>query len=68
MSLTKEPWGKLNRNHPDKATAPRLSLVAHCTDVAAVARALLELPTWRRRLETLAGREFSPCDLERLTV
>ena len=68
MDLSKQPWGKLDRSHPDKATAPRLSLVAHCIDVAAVARVLLELPTWRRRLETLAGREFSPLDLERLTV
>ncbi len=63
-----EPWGKLDRNHPDRATAPRLSLIGHCIDVAAVTRALLELPTWRSRLETLAARSFSAIDLDRLTV
>jgi len=63
-----EPWGKLDRRHSDPATAPRLSLVAHCIDVAAVARALLELPTWRKRLSRLAGRELSPVDIDRLTV
>jgi CRISPR-associated endonuclease/helicase Cas3 len=45
-----------------------LSLVAHCIDVAAVARALLMLPTWRRRLERLAGRPLQNLDIERLTV
>jgi len=41
--------------------------VAHCIDVAAVARALMELPTWRRRMERLAGRALSQLDLDRLT-
>gem|GEM_PF-2300956 len=63
-----EPWGKLDRCHRDRTTAPRLSLVAHCIDVAAVARALMELPTWRRRMERLAGRALSQLDLDRLTV
>jgi CRISPR-associated endonuclease/helicase Cas3 len=63
-----EPWGKLDRTHPDFATAPRLSLVAHCIDVAAVLRALLELPTWRRRLERLEGGVLSDLLLDRLTV
>ena len=62
------PWGKLDRNSPDRANAPRLSLVAHCIDVAAVTRSLLELPTWLKRLQRLAGREFTPLDLYRLTV
>ena len=52
----------------DRATAPRLSLVAHCIDVAAVVRALLDLPTWRRRLNCLARRELTPLDIDRLTV
>lgn len=48
--------------------AARLSLVGHCLDVAAVSRALLELPTWRARLQRLAGRTFTSTDLDRLTV
>lgn len=63
-----EAWGKLDRHAPDRAHAPRLSLVGHCIDVAAVAQALLDLPTWRTRLHRLAGREFSATDVERLTV
>jgi CRISPR-associated endonuclease/helicase Cas3 len=62
------PWGKLDRSTPDRAKAARLSLVGHCVDVAAVTAALLELPTWRRRLQRLAGREFSNTDLARLAV
>lgn len=61
-----EPWGKLDRRAPDPAQAPRLSLVAHCIDVAAVTQALLSLPTWRARLETLAQRPLAPSDLARL--
>jgi len=63
-----EAWGKLDRNAPDRASAVRLSLVGHCIDVAAVTRALVHLPTWRARLQRLAGREFSATDLDRLTV
>ncbi len=63
-----EPWGKLDRAHPDRASAPRLSLVAHCIDVAAVTRALLDLPLWRLRMDRLAGRTLSARDLDRLTV
>lgn len=63
-----EPWGKLDRSHPDPATAPRLSLVAHCIDVAAVTRALLGLPTWRKRFDRLAGRPLQALDIDRLTV
>ena len=66
---TVQAWGKLDRRHPDPATAPRLSLVAHCIDVAAVTRALIELPTWQQRLCRLNGeRPFTPVDLDRLTV
>lgn len=61
-------WGKLDRSHADPSTAPRLSLVAHCIDVAAVAQALLRLPTWRRRFEQLAGRTLGELDIQRLTV
>lgn len=66
--LAPEPWGKLDRQAPDRTRAARLSLVGHCIDVAAVTRALLELPTWRARLQRLAGCEFSPTDLDRLAV
>lgn len=61
-------WAKLDKSCPDRASAPRLTLVAHCLDVAAVTRALLQLPTWRRRLERLAGKPFNPTDLDRLLV
>lgn len=61
-------WGKLGRSHPDPSMAPRLSLVSHCIDVAAVAQALLLLPTWHGRFERLAGRLLSELDIQRLTV
>ena len=66
--LSPMPWGKLDRDAPDRASAARLSLVGHCIDVAAVTRALLERPTWRTRLQCLAGREFTAVDVDRLTV
>lgn len=62
------PWGKLDRNAADRTRAARLSLVGHCIDVAAVTRALMELPTWNRRLTHLAGRRLSVTDMDRLTV
>ena len=63
----KEPWGKLrDRNSVDPSQSPRLSLVAHCIDVAAVMQALLALPTLQQRLQTLAGRALTSLDLERL--
>lgn len=62
------PWGKLDRSAVDRTQAARLSLVGHCIDVAAVARALLKLPTWRARLQRLACRTFTDTDLDRLTV
>lgn len=61
-----EPWGKLQRDVLDPVQAPRLSLVAHCIDVAAVVFALLALPTWRARLDTLARRPLTALDLARL--
>lgn len=63
-----QAWGKLDRSHADRATAPRLSLVAHCLDVAAVVQALLVLPTWRKRLERLAGQSLTDLDVDRFTV
>ena len=60
-----EPWGKLQRDVDNPALAPRLSLVAHCIDVAAVVSALLELPTWQDRLARLAGRALTPQDRAR---
>ena len=56
-----EPWGKLEG-------ASRLSLVAHCIDVAATFLALASVPAIRARLETLAGRTLGPIDLDRLTA
>jgi CRISPR-associated endonuclease/helicase Cas3 len=69
--MTKRPraWGKRDRQAADPLFAAELTLVGHCIDVAAVTRALLELPTWQRRLLRLAQRErFSLTDLDRLTV
>ena len=43
-----------------------LSLVDHSIDVAAVAEALLRLPTIRKRLAALAGRMLSDVDVARL--
>ncbi len=43
-----------------------LSLVDHSIDVAAVAEALLNLPTVRARLGALAGRPLSGIDVARL--
>lgn len=63
-----DPWGKLDRKAPDRATAPRLSLVAHCIDVAAVMQALLALPTVVARLCALAGRPLTPLDRTRLVA
>lgn len=62
------PWAKLRREERDGPVTGSLDLVSHCLDVAAVARALLELPVVRRRLERLAGRALSTRDLDRLTV
>ena len=71
MTIVAQPaqaWGKLDRAHADRASAPRLSLVGHCLDVAAVTRALLGLPTWRKRLERLSGQPFTALDVDRFTV
>jgi CRISPR-associated endonuclease/helicase Cas3 len=63
----KLPWGKLrDRNSVAPNLSPRLSLVAHCIDVAAVMKALLALPALRQRLDSLAARTLSATDLERL--
>ena len=43
-----------------------LSLIDHSIDVAAVAKALLHLPTVRTRLDSLAGRPLSNIDVDRL--
>jgi CRISPR-associated endonuclease/helicase Cas3 len=63
-----EPWGKLDRSAPDLASAARLTLVAHCIDVAAVMEALLALPTLQARLGAAAGRPLTALDLRRLVV
>ncbi len=63
-----QPWGKLDRRYSDRSASPRLSLVGHCVDVAAVVQALLALPTWRRRFEVLAGRSLTVLDVDRLSV
>lgn len=63
-----EPWGKLRRDDQCPAAAERLSLVAHCIDVAAVVSALLALPTWAHRFQTLAERPLTATDLARLSA
>ncbi len=68
MDSAQTAWGKLDRSYADPSTAPRLSLVAHCIDVAAVAQALLALPTWRSRFDKLADRQLGELDIQRLTV
>ena len=74
MPQASEPWGKLQRPPPGQlqsiplCQAPRLTLVAHCIDVAAVVAALLELPTWRARLEALAKRPLTEVDIARLVA
>lgn len=66
-TLTSEPWGKLKRDAEGNEVC-RLHLIAHCIDVAAVVMAFLELPTVRRLLCNLAGRDLSPVDIARLLV
>ncbi|MES2228854.1 MAG: CRISPR-associated helicase Cas3' [Pseudomonadota bacterium] len=68
MRLAREPWGKLDRSCVDPSRAQRLTLVAHCIDVAAVVGALLAEPTMRARLETLAGRALNAVDVQRLVA
>lgn len=74
MPPAPEPWGKLQRpprGYPENiplCKAPRLTLVAHCIDVAAVVSALLDLPTWRARLEALAKRPLTAVDFARLVA
>jgi CRISPR-associated endonuclease/helicase Cas3 len=63
MASEPKAWGKY-----EATSGRRLSLVAHCLDVAAVVEALLALPTWSRRLTALAGQSLGPVTLERLTV
>lgn len=61
------PWGKLTKDAQGAVTS-RLALLLHSMDVAAVALALLKLPTIRQRLSHLAGAELSDVDIERLIV
>ncbi|MCC9598500.1 CRISPR-associated helicase Cas3' [Rubrivivax sp. JA1055] len=63
MACTPTAWGKY-----EATSGRRLSLVAHCLDVAAVVEALLALPTWSRRFTTLAGQSLAPVTVERLTL
>lgn len=59
-------WGKLAPNASGDEWHP---LIHHCADVAAVASALLALPTWRSRLARLAKREdLDEVTCSRLTV
>lgn len=65
--LTTKAWGKLQRD-PIGVVLARLGLLEHSIDVAAVAGALLGLPTIRVRLERLAGRALTELDVSRLLV
>ena len=56
-------WGKL-----DRESGAWLDLVSHCADVAAVALALMRLPTWQGRLSACAGRKLTEHDMQRLAV
>lgn len=67
-AVVPEPWGKLDREAPDRSRAARLSLVAHCSDVASVLQALLALPTIEARLSALAGRPLTALDRVRLVA
>lgn len=58
-------WAK-SPNRPGVVGSGWLSLVDHSIDVAAVAEALLRLPTIRRRLSALAARPLSEVDVARL--
>jgi CRISPR-associated endonuclease/helicase Cas3 len=60
-------WGKLTRSPLDDTIAT-LGLIDHCADVAAVFRALADLPTIRRRLQALAGQPIDSATISRLTV
>lgn len=65
--LEPNAWGKLD--HDDAGTVVgRLGLIEHCIDVAAVAYALMSVPTIRRRLERLAKREIKVVDRVRLAL
>ncbi|KAB0583215.1 CRISPR-associated helicase Cas3' [Ideonella dechloratans] len=71
MPTTASPsraWGKLDRRGPPGVTPASLSLTGHCLDVAAVVQCMLHLPTWRRRLERLAGQQLCEIDVERCVV
>jgi CRISPR-associated endonuclease/helicase Cas3 len=62
-------WGKLERDRQTNAVTEWHPLIDHCADVAACAAALLSLPTWRRRLARLCGREdLDDITCERLAV
>ena len=65
--LCNKAWGKLKKDESGQVTA-QLGLLEHSIDVAAVALRLLQLPTFQRRLEKLAGRKLDEKDIERLAL
>lgn len=67
-ALASKAWGKLERNVPSGMPRSSLSLTGHSLDVAAVVASMMALPTWRRRLERLAGRPLSEVDTTRCVV
>lgn len=66
MPHSPHAWGKLTWS--TQGTPTSLSLIAHCTDVAAVTVTLLGLSVWRRRFECIAGRTLTNVDIARLGV
>jgi CRISPR-associated endonuclease/helicase Cas3 len=61
-------WGKLRGVGSGGSEIEWHPLVDHCSDVAAVAGALLDLPLWRARFETLECHELDAVSRARLCV
>jgi CRISPR-associated endonuclease/helicase Cas3 len=60
--LLDEPWAKTN------TAGETRSLIAHCSDVAIMAREILARSVMRQRLESALGLQLSPVHLDRLAV
>ena len=63
LRLSPDPWGKI-----DRLTGERHHLAHHSADVAAVFRALLEVPAFRQTAERAAGRPLDSGAIECLAA